>query len=64
LQPRAKFAAEIGVSDSTAKRMNLPATIIGGCSYIMRRAALQLLADRAKRRNEPPARRSRIASRR
>ncbi len=50
---RDKFAAEIGISDRTARRLNLPTTYISGAAFVKRNASLQILADSAKRRNQP-----------
>jgi hypothetical protein len=63
LDPRVVFAHRVGISDDTAKDLNLPTTYIGGVAYIRRHESLQMLADRAKRRNAPPARRHRVARR-
>jgi hypothetical protein len=58
LQPRAEFAdSELGVCDRTAARMNLPTTYIGNVAYVRHNASLQVIAERVRRRNEPPKRR-------
>jgi hypothetical protein len=56
LEPRIKFAARVGISDKTAQRLNLPTVFIAAVAYVKRNASLELLASRARRRNEPPAR--------
>jgi hypothetical protein len=62
-QPRHEFAEEdLGVSDRTAARMNLPTTYIGGLAYILRGASLKQIAETARRRHEPRPRRARSAS--
>ncbi len=59
LTPRVKFANDdIGVSERTAARMNLPTTYIGGVAYVARNASLRVVAERVARRNQP-ARRTR-----
>jgi hypothetical protein len=63
LEPRVRFAERVGISDYAARDMNLPTTYIGGVAYVPVEQSLEIIAGRAKRRNEPPARR-RIASRR
>jgi hypothetical protein len=60
LTPRIKFAQSIGLSDDTARKMNLPTTYIGSVAYVPRKASLQEIASRAKRRNEPAKRRRRV----
>jgi hypothetical protein len=58
LEPRAEFAERgLGVTDRTAKRMNLPTTYVGGVAYVPHNASLEVVARRVSRRNEPPARR-------
>lgn len=58
LMPRAEFAQEIlGVSDKTAARMNLPTTYIGNVAHVLKNASLKIVADRVRRRNQPPTRR-------
>ena len=58
LQPRREFARdELGVSDKTAQRMNLPTTYIGNLAYVARNASLKIVAERVHRRNQPPVRR-------
>jgi hypothetical protein len=57
LKPRAKFAAEIGVSDKTAARLNLPTTYVGCVAYVAVNASLKQIAARIKRRNQPTVRR-------
>jgi len=57
LQPRREFADELGISDKTAARMNLPTTYIGNVAYIARNASLEIIAGKVRRRNGPPKRR-------
>ena len=58
LIPRREFARdELGVSDKTASRMNLPTTYIGNRAYVLRDASLKIVADTVRRRNEPAKRR-------
>jgi hypothetical protein len=57
LDPRQQFADRINVCDKTVERMRLPTTYIGGVAHVKRHASLQILADRAVRRNQPPKRR-------
>jgi hypothetical protein len=64
LDPRIVWAHGVGISDDAAKGLGLETVYIGGVAYIRRNQSLQTLADRAKRRNEPPARRHRIVLRR
>ena len=63
LTPRIKFAQSIGLSDDTARKMNLATTYIGSVAYVPRNASLMAIASRTKRRNEPPARRRRLPKR-
>jgi hypothetical protein len=58
LIPRKKFAEEtVGISDRTARRLNLPTVLISGVAYVRRDASLKILADSAKRRNQEQRRR-------
>jgi hypothetical protein len=58
LLPRKKFAEEeLGVSEKTVTRMNLPTTYIGNLAYVARNASLQVVAEQVRRRNQPPKRR-------
>jgi hypothetical protein len=60
LQPRAEFAAvELGVTDRTARRMNLPTTYVGNVAYVPHAASLAIVAARVQRRNQPARRRRR-----
>jgi hypothetical protein len=62
LKPRAEFAeTELGVTDRTARRMNLPTTYIGNVAYVPHAASLAIVAARVQRRNQPPPRRRRRA---
>jgi hypothetical protein len=60
LTPRNKFAESIGLADDTVRKLNLPTTYIGNVAYVPRDASLKEIAARAKRRNEPPARRRKV----
>ena len=60
LMPRAKFARSIGLSDDTVRDMNLPTVIVAAVAHVRRNASLMAIASRAKRRNEPPARRRKL----
>jgi hypothetical protein len=58
LQPRQEFAHdELGVCDKTAQRMDLPTIYIGNVAYVARNASLKIVAERVRRRNQPPKRR-------
>lgn len=59
LKPRRDFARNIGVSDRTAQRMNLPTAYVGGVAYVLCNESLQIVAERVKRRNQPPQQRRR-----
>ena len=56
LVPRELFANEVGVSDRTARRMDLPTVFVAGFAFVKRSASLQVIADKVKRRNEPQKR--------
>jgi hypothetical protein len=43
----------LGVCDRTVRRMNLPTVYIGGRPFLPRKKSLQIIADRAKRKNQP-----------
>jgi hypothetical protein len=53
------FADGIGVCEKTVARMNLPTTYIGNVAYVPHNASLQVIAERVRRRNEPPKKRGR-----
>jgi len=56
--PRFNFARNrLGVCERTATRLNLPTIYIGGIAYILQKASLKIIADKAKRRNQPAKRR-------
>jgi hypothetical protein len=57
LDPRAVFAENIGASEKTVARMNLPTTYVAGIAYVKRNASLQIIANGVKRRNQPSTRR-------
>jgi hypothetical protein len=55
LVPRREFARnELGVSDKTASRMNLPTTYVGNRAYVARDASLKIVADSVRRRRNNP----------
>jgi hypothetical protein len=50
LVPRKLFASDVlGISDRSAKRLNLPTTRVGGMAYVARDASLQIIADKIRR---------------
>jgi hypothetical protein len=58
LTPRVKFAnSDLGISERTAVRMNLPTTYIGSVAYVARNASLRIVAEHVARRNQPQQRR-------
>ena len=57
LDPRVKFADDVGLSEKTVTRMNVPTTYIGGVAYVDRGASLKQIGAGVKRRNEPAGRR-------
>jgi hypothetical protein len=61
LEPRAELAGELGISDRTAARMNLPTTYIGNVAYVAHGASMAIIAARVRRPNqpEPPPKRRR-----
>jgi hypothetical protein len=59
LDPRVQFADELGLSEKTVRRMNLPTVYVGCVAYIDRHAGLNQIGAGVKRRNEPPTRRRR-----
>ena len=63
LMPRSEFAEYLCVSEKTAQRMNLPTAYIGNVAYVAKNASLRVVAERVRRRNQPPEgrRRSRAA---
>ena len=56
LEPRVKFASDLGLSEKTVTRMNVPTTYIGCVAYVDRDEGLKQIGARVKRRNEPPVR--------
>ena len=53
LMPRREFAeAILGVTDKTARRMNLPTTYIGNVAHVLRNASLQVVESRVRRPNQ------------
>ena len=52
LVPRRDFAGELGVSERTTLRMDLPTTYIGNVAYILRGASLQIIAESVRRRHQ------------
>jgi hypothetical protein len=63
LVPRRTFAAEIGIADRTAQRMDLPTTYVGNVAYVAKNAALRAMAERVRHRHEPPMTRRRARQR-
>ena len=62
LVPRASFAEdEIGTSDRTARRLNLPTTFVNGIAYVARNASLKIIAAGVKRPNTITPKRHRRA---
>jgi hypothetical protein len=60
LVPRRDFAEkEIGVSERTLIRLNLPTVYIGGVAHVARDGSLAVIASGVQRRNQPPVRRRR-----
>ena len=58
LKPRRLFATEdLGVSDKTASRMNLPTIIVGGVAHVAVNASRKVIADRVRQRQQPKKRR-------
>jgi hypothetical protein len=58
LKPRRLFATEdLGVSDKTASRMDLPSTVVGGVVHVLVNASRKVIADRAHQRRKPKGRR-------
>ena len=56
--PRKTFATKrIGTCEKTVARMGLPTIYFGGVAYILENAAMKIIADSAKRKNQPPKRR-------
>jgi hypothetical protein len=64
LEPRVKFADEVGLSERTVTRMNLPTTYIGCVAYVDRAAGLNKIGADVKRRNNEPARRRKASAHR
>jgi hypothetical protein len=59
LVPRTVFAEEIGVSDRSCARLNLPTRYIGNVAYVRRNESLRIIDEGVRRPNEPPKRRRR-----
>ena len=59
LVPRQQFADEVGFTDRTARKLNLPTTYIANTAYVLRNASLAIIAARVQSRNdgEPQRRR-------
>jgi hypothetical protein len=57
LVPRRLFAEAIGVSERSVARMNLPTTYLSNVAHVKQNAGLQIISDRAQRKNQPPKRR-------
>jgi len=52
LVPRQQFADEVGFTDRTARKLNLPTTYIANTAYVLRNASLAILAARVQSRND------------
>jgi hypothetical protein len=52
LMPRRQFAEDIGVTDRTARRMDLPTTYIGNVAHVLKNESLRVVADRVSRPNQ------------
>jgi len=57
LLPRCQWAEAIGITDRTARKLDLPTVYVGGVAYVPHNASTQRIADQLKVRNEPPPRR-------
>jgi len=57
LEPRAGFADGLGTTERAVRRMNVPTTYIANVAYVPHNASMQVIADRVRRRNEPPTKR-------
>ena len=57
LEPRVKFASDLGLSEKTVTRMNVPTTYIGCVAYVDRDEGLKHIGAGVKRRNQPARRR-------
>jgi hypothetical protein len=53
LEPRQQWAGVVGITDRTARKLNLPTVYIGGVAYVKHHGSTAILVDRAQRRNEP-----------
>jgi hypothetical protein len=53
LVPRREFAQELGITDKTAQRKDLPTTYIGNVAYVPREESRRIIAETVRRRNEP-----------
>jgi hypothetical protein len=56
LVPRRDFADELGVTDRTCRRLNLPTTYVGNVAHVLRNASLDVIAQTVRRRNQPRGR--------
>jgi hypothetical protein len=53
LMPRREFAKDVlGITDKTARGMNLPTTYIGGVAHVLKNASLRVVAERVHRPNQ------------
>jgi hypothetical protein len=59
LEPRVQWAEGKGITDRTARKLNLKTTYFGGVAYVLRNASTQQLAEHAQHRNEPHRRHGR-----
>jgi hypothetical protein len=56
LTPRKVFADKVAVCEKTITRWNVPTCYVGGVAYVKRNASLQIIGDKAERRNQPARR--------
>jgi hypothetical protein len=61
LKPRARIAADLGVSERTIRRMNADTVFIGNVAYITEKSVLEIITGTIKRKNQPPRTRRRRA---
>jgi hypothetical protein len=60
LTPRRRWAGKRGISDKTARKLNLPTTYVGNVAYVPDQASTEILAGRIQYRNQPPRRRTAV----
>jgi hypothetical protein len=57
LEPRRQWAEGIGITDRSARKLNLPTTYVANVAYVPHNASLQVIAERVRRPNQPPTKR-------